>query len=98
MQPQIATHAQPRYAASSRSRFIMNTYLHLFGYTAVDYMWARTAKVAVDKRDGDERAYYEAKLSTSRFYMQMLLPRTGGLFSILLSAGKSLMEFDDDMF
>lgn len=30
MQPELAQ-AQPRYAAGARSRFIMNTYLHLFG-------------------------------------------------------------------
>jgi len=74
------------------------TYLHLFGYTAVAYMWARTAKVALAKRDGEDGAFYEAKIRTARFYMKKLLPRTSGLFSILLSGGKSLMEFPDEMF
>jgi butyryl-CoA dehydrogenase len=74
------------------------TYLHLFGYTALAYMWARAAKVALAKRDGDEAAFYEAKIKTARFYMQRLLPRTGGLFASMLSGCGSMMDFDDEMF
>jgi len=73
-------------------------YLHLFGYTALAYMWARMAKVALAKRGGEDAAFYEAKIRTARFYMERVLPRTGGLFAAILSGSRSTMDFDDSMF
>jgi alkylation response protein AidB-like acyl-CoA dehydrogenase len=73
-------------------------YLHLFGYVALGYLWTRMAKVALAKRGGSERAFYEAKLATARFFVQRMLPRTGGLFAQVMSGGRSIMEFPDAAF
>ncbi len=77
-------------------------YLHLFGYTALAYLWARMAKVATEKLAGGvggaEKAFYDAKVRTARFYMQRLLPRTGGLFATLMAGSSSMMEFPDAAF
>ena len=76
-------------------------YLHLFGYTALGYLWARMARTAMDARPtatGAEAAFYDAKLATARFYVQRMLPRTGSLFSTLLSGSGSIMEFPDAAF
>ena len=74
-------------------------YLHLFGYTALAYLWARMAKIAVEKRKGKtDVAFYETKLATARFYMQRMLPRSGGHFATLMAGSKTLMEFPDDAF
>ncbi|QNH07538.1 acyl-CoA dehydrogenase C-terminal domain-containing protein [Pseudomonas sp. B11D7D] len=49
-------------------------YLHLFGYVAYAYMWARMAAVAQSKRsEGD--AFYDGKLATAEFFFARLLPR-----------------------
>ena len=61
-------------------------YLKMFGLVAVGFMWCRMAKLARDKRDGDE--FYESKLKTARFYVQKILPDTAGLF-LKVMAGKS---------
>ena len=50
-------------------------YLHLFGYVAYAYMWARMAAVAQSKRSGDD-AFYGGKLATAEFFFTRLLPRT----------------------
>jgi alkylation response protein AidB-like acyl-CoA dehydrogenase len=73
-------------------------YLRLFGLTALAYMWTRMAEVSLDKLDGEEARFYQAKVDTARFYMQRLLPQSGGLFSSILAGGKSMMAFDDDAF
>jgi 3-(methylsulfanyl)propanoyl-CoA dehydrogenase len=77
-------------------------YLHLFGYTAMAYLWARMAKVSLEKLangvTGAEQAFYDAKVRTARFYMQRLLPRSGGLFASLMAGSASMMEFPDAAF
>ena len=50
-------------------------YLHLFGYVAYAYMWARMAAVAQTQRSGDGD-FYGAKLATAEFFFARLLPRT----------------------
>jgi hypothetical protein len=70
-------------------------YLHLFGYTAFAYLWARMAKVSLAKKDGDDAAFYAAKLATARFYMQRVLPRSGALFATLMAGCDTLMDFPD---
>jgi len=72
-------------------------YLRLFGLTALAYMWARAAEVALRKlRDGaDDEQFYKAKLGTARFFTERLLPETGGLLAAIMAGGRSMMEFDE---
>jgi hypothetical protein len=52
-------------------------YLQLFGLTVLAYMWAKMAKVALDKiAASGETAYLKTKLVTGRFYMERMLPET----------------------
>src|SRR3546814_14131920 len=52
-------------------------YLHVFGYTAYAYMWARMVAAAFAKQD--EGDFYQSKLGTARFYFARLLPRIHSL-------------------
>ncbi len=63
-------------------------YLHVFGYTAYAYMWARMARTALDLQGQDEFA--SAKLATARFYFARLLPRTASLIASIRSGSGSL--------
>ncbi len=77
-------------------------YLHLFGYTAFAYLWAKTAKVAqerlADGVTGEDESFYEAKLHTARFYMQRMLPESGALFGTVLTGSRAIMEFPEAAF
>jgi len=80
-------------------------YLHLFGYVALGYLWARMAKVAQaklaamgDARRGEEAAFYEAKLATARFYMERLLPRHSTHFANMMAGSDAIMSFADAAF
>jgi len=73
-------------------------YLHLFGYVALGYLWARMAKVAIAKRGGSDAAFYDAKLATARFYMARMLPRHSAHFASLMAGCVTLMELPDAAF
>jgi 3-(methylsulfanyl)propanoyl-CoA dehydrogenase len=73
-------------------------YLRLFGLTALAYVWARMAEVALAKQAGDETGFYRAKLATARFFMQRILPQTSGLSAAILAGGGTLKAFEDAAF
>ncbi len=73
-------------------------YLRLFGFVAMGYTWARMARIALDKQDGDEAAFYQAKLATARFFMARLLPLSGAAFATLMAGGATIMDFPDNAF
>jgi len=75
-----------------------NEYLHLFGYVALGYLWARMAKVALAKAGGADASFYAAKVATARFYMQRVLPRSSSLFANVMAGSGSIMEFPDTAF
>ena len=70
-------------------------YLMVFGYTALAYMWAKMAAVALDKQDDK---FYQAKVSTARFYVKRLLPRYIGLTAAVKGGSESLFELEEEMF
>ncbi|MCJ2014696.1 acyl-CoA dehydrogenase C-terminal domain-containing protein [Methylobacterium sp. J-076] len=75
-------------------------YLRLFGLVALGFMWLRAAKVAHTalKAGTDERAFYEAKLTTARFYMERILPQVAGLLAAVKSGKGAMMALDEAMF
>ncbi|VVP67123.1 3-methylmercaptopropionyl-CoA dehydrogenase [Pseudomonas fluorescens] len=72
-------------------------YLHLFGYVAYAYMWARMAAVAEARRDEDP-AFHDAKLATAAFYFQRLLPRTLGLEASIRAGSATLFGLAEEQF
>ena len=66
-------------------------YLRLFALVAAAFMWARMAGVSLEKRAGDEVAFYEAKLATARFFMTRILPESSSLLTIIGAGAKPLM-------
>ncbi|WP_415889273.1 acyl-CoA dehydrogenase C-terminal domain-containing protein [Neptuniibacter sp. SY11_33] len=75
-------------------------YLMYSGYVVLGYFWARMAKVAQEKLAAGEgdAAFYQAKLTTARFYFQRILPRTRGLVETMQSGADNLMEMDQEHF
>ncbi|MCP5361345.1 MAG: acyl-CoA dehydrogenase C-terminal domain-containing protein [Hyphomicrobiales bacterium] len=71
-------------------------YLNLFAHVTLGYIWARTAKIALAKQEGDEKAFYQRKLATARFYMHKLLPRHYSLLATLTSGVKHLELAETD--
>lgn len=70
------------------------------GYVALAYMWAQMALLAQQKiadKEGD-KAFYQAKLATARFYFKRILPRTKGHVASALAGADTLMSIPADDF
>jgi len=72
-------------------------YLRVCGHLVFAYFFARMAKVALDKKNSGDK-FYQAKLTTARFYFAKLLPETAGLIRTCRAGLKPLMEMDEALF
>ncbi|MBI2718075.1 MAG: acyl-CoA dehydrogenase C-terminal domain-containing protein [Rhizobiales bacterium] len=70
-------------------------YLRLLALAALAYLWTRAAKLALG-REGDD--FYKAKLATTRFFMQRLLPETLTLHAAIMAGAAAVMELDPAAF
>jgi len=74
-----------------------NHYLRIVGHLVYGYLWARMARIALDKA-GSGDAFYVGKLHTARFYFQRLLPETAYHFQAARAGAASLMAIDEVLF
>jgi alkylation response protein AidB-like acyl-CoA dehydrogenase len=72
-------------------------YLRVCGHLVFAYFFARMAKVALGKKGSGDK-FYQAKLTTARFYFAKLLPETAGLIRTCRAGLKPLMEMDEALF
>ncbi len=84
---------RPEEAAAAAS-----DYLELFALVALAYVWARMAKVALARQEGEDGAFYQAKLATARFFMAKLLPRHASLFTSLSAGAGPVMALPEQAF
>ena len=74
-------------------------YLHLFGLTALAYMWAMMAVTASAKiAAGSHDPLYAEKLAVGRYYMARVLPETSGRLAKLKTGAETLMALPADAF
>lgn len=74
-----------------------NDYLHVFGYTAMAYMWARMAQISHEKLAEDE-AFHSAKIKTANYFFAKLLPRRLSLIATIEAGCSTLFDIEDDLF
>ena len=72
-------------------------YLRVVGHLVFGYLWARMAKVALDKQNSGD-PFYAAKLATARFYFAKLMPETAALIRSARAGASSLMAMDEAWF
>jgi len=75
-------------------------FMHLFGHTVLGLMWTHMAKAAQAALDaGSEDAdFYEAKLTTGRYYMARQLPMTATHLARIQSGADPVMALPADWF
>ena len=74
-------HADPDNAGAGST-----DYMHLFGLTALGYMWARIAKAVLARQaKGDSNPALDAKLTLAKFFNERMLPETGAHLARLTS-------------
>ncbi len=78
-----------------------NDYLHVFGYTAMAYIWARMAQTSLIQKEnngdsGDD--FYQSKLHTARYYFTRILPRRISLIASAKSGCDCMFDIEDELF
>jgi len=75
-------------------------YMHLFGRVALGYIWARIARAALDKKkdNAGDGAWFDAKLTTGKFYMEKMLPETGFRLARITAGADTTMSLPAEMF
>ncbi|MDZ4307349.1 acyl-CoA dehydrogenase C-terminal domain-containing protein [Allopontixanthobacter sp.] len=75
-------------------------YMHIMGIVSLGLMWLRMAKVAAARlsQGTDDKAFYEAKLTTARYYADRFIPDAGALRRKIESGAASMMALEADDF
>ena len=76
-----------------------NDYLHLFGLTALAYMWRLMAKAAAEKvAGGDADPFYANKLVVGRHFLERILPQAAAHLARLKAGSATLMALPAEAF
>jgi acyl-CoA dehydrogenase len=76
-----------------------NDYMHLFGLTALGYMWARIVKAVLARQArGESNPSLDAKLTLAKFFNERMLPETGAHLARLSAGASTLMALPAEAF
>ncbi len=75
-------------------------YMHIMGIVILGLMWLRMGEVAVAKlaEGADDKAFYEAKLVTARYFGERFTPDAGALRRKLEAGSEAMMALPAEMF
>ena len=69
-----------------------NDYMHLFGLTALAFMWARIVKAVLARQaEGTSEEALDSKLALAKFFNARMLPEAGAHLARLTSGAETLM-------
>ncbi|WP_298282752.1 acyl-CoA dehydrogenase C-terminal domain-containing protein [Acidocella sp.] len=99
---QLATFfiAEKALADAEEAGAAATDYLRLFGLVALGFMWLKMMKLALEKLPdaGVDAPFYQAKLSTGRFYLERMLTQVGALLAVIKAGKGALMELPEELF
>ena len=67
-----------------------NDYLHVFGYTAMAFVWTKMAESSLAQSSSTDE-FYQSKIKTARYYFARLLPRRLSLIASIKAGCDSLI-------
>ncbi len=75
-------------------------YMHLMGIVAVGLMWLRMGKVAAEAlaAGAGDKHFYEAKLTTARYYSERVIPDSGALRRKIEAGSEAMMALPVESF
>jgi alkylation response protein AidB-like acyl-CoA dehydrogenase len=69
-------------------------YLMFCGYTMGGWLLAKSSAIAAKNLQGPDKAFYESKIHTARFYADQVLPNTLALARVVTSGAESVIDTD----
>jgi len=73
-----------------------NDYLHVFGYTAMAFVWAKMAEVSFAADESSE--FHQSKIHTARYFYTRLLPRCGSLIASAKAGSETMFDMPENLF
>ena len=75
-------------------------YMHIMGLVSLGLMWLKMAKVAAARlaQDSGDNAFYEAKLTTARYFAERYLPDAGALRRKIEAGSEAMMALPEEAF
>ncbi|MEE4200635.1 acyl-CoA dehydrogenase C-terminal domain-containing protein [Erythrobacter sp.] len=75
-------------------------YMHIMGIVTLGFFWLKMAKVAdaALKAGTDDKAFYEAKLTSANYYAERFLPDAGALRRKLEAGSENMMALPEEAF
>ncbi len=75
-------------------------YMHIMGIVTLGFMWLKMGKTALQQlaTDTEDRAFYEAKLTSAAYYAERFLPDAGALRRKLEAGSDNMMKLSADAF
>ncbi len=75
-------------------------YLRQFALVAMAYTWCVMVQAAQEKLAAGEgdKAFYESKIKTARFFMSRMLPEADGRFKMVMAGAEPLMALEEAAF
>ena len=76
-------------------------YLRQFALVAFAYIWAQMAKVALEKLEDENesnKAFYENKIKTAKFFFARMLPEADSRFKNIMAGAETLMAMEAEAF
>jgi alkylation response protein AidB-like acyl-CoA dehydrogenase len=100
LQQSTATIAQKGMKNPDEAGAASVDYLRQFALVALAYMWCKIVLAAREKLESGEgdKAFYESKIKTARFFMARVLPEADARFKMVLAGASTMMDMDEDQF
>ena len=75
-------------------------FMHMMGHVCLGLMWARMGKAAMEALEAgaSDKAFYETKIATGRYYMARQLPATAMHLARINTGADTVMALDADQF
>ena len=75
-------------------------YMHIMGIVTLGFFWLKMAKVANENLAGEpeDRAFYEAKMTSAAYYAERFLPDAGALRRKLEAGSENMMALPEEAF
>ncbi len=73
-----------------------NDYLHVFGYTAMAFVWAKMAEVSFAADEKSE--FHQSKIHTARYFYARLLPRCSSLIASAKAGSEAMFDMPEHLF
>jgi hypothetical protein len=75
-------------------------YMHIMGVVSLGLMWLKMAKVAAAKlaEGSGDKAFYQAKLTTARYFAERFVPDAGALRRKIEAGSEAMMALPEEAF